>query len=116
LFFGKAGVHAVQVSGKKSGFIATGSAAYFHNNVLAVVGVFRNQQVFNYFLYLFFFLLQLFQLSFGQLAKLFVLFGSNNFLGVGNVGEDVLVLLVLRYNGLQVAVFFVQRLEFLDVA
>ena len=77
LRFRVAGIHAEELRGKERGFIASGAGADFHDDALFVVGIFREEQEFQFALdhflargeFLFFLLRHLLHLGVFRLEK-----------------------------------------------
>ncbi len=100
-------IHTEQVAGKDGRLVASGTAADFHDGVLAVVGVGRNEEKLDLLLQGRHLRLQLGNLFTGHLAQLVVFLVQKYVLGRLKVVQQFLVLMPLGNNRFELLVIFV---------
>ena len=108
-------VHTEQVAGEDAGLIAARARADLHLGVLAVLRVLRQQQQTDL---LFQFLLLLskgVEFHLGHIAELLVFLVGEDFLGIGDVADDILIVLVRIHHSLQVFVVLAHLDELLHI-
>ena len=108
-------VHTEQVAGEDAGLVAARAGANLHLGVLAVLGVLRQQQQANLLFQLLFFLGKRIQFHLGHIAELLVLLVGEDILGIGDVADDILIVLVGIHYGLQVFVVLAHLDELLHI-
>src|SRR6266851_5425124 len=111
LRFGVAGIHAEEIAGKKSGFVAAGARANFDDNALFVVGIFREQQELELALDGFLARGELLFFVVGELLHLLVVSFEVQLVRAGEVFVDLLVLAMLGDDFLKLGVLLGDFLE-----
>ena len=108
-------VHAEQVARKNSRFVAAGAAADFHDGVLAVVGIGRDEQQLDFLLQRRHFGLKLRNLLARHLPEFIVFLVQEYILGRLNIVQQLLILVAFGDYGFQLLVILVELDIFLHV-
>src|SRR5258708_259678 len=111
LRFGVARIHAEEIAGEKSGFVAAGARAHFDDNALFVVGIFREQQELELALDGFLARGELLFFVVGELLHLLVVSFEVQLVRAGEVFFDLLVFAMLGDDFLKLGVLLGDFLE-----
>src|SRR5260370_25269523 len=111
LRFGVARIHAEEIAGEKSGFVAAGARANFDDNALFVVGIFREKQELELALDSFLACRELLFLVVGELLHFRVVGFEVHLVRAGEIFFDLLVFAMLGDNLLEFSVLLGDFLE-----